>query len=58
MSRCSSHWGNVIGTTTPGTTWTKSQPGPGADIPLALVRRDPVAFYVQHANRLKWAFQM
>jgi len=52
VSRCSSHWGKVI---KDNYTWNHLDEinqvlgSIGKDSP------DPVAFYVQHANRLKWA---
>ncbi|MBI2734332.1 MAG: triacylglycerol lipase [Aquabacterium sp.] len=53
VSQCSSHWGKVI---KDNYTWNHLDEinqvlgSIGANSP------DPVAFYVQHANRLKWAF--
>ena len=53
MSRCSSHWGKVI---KDNYTWNHLDEINQVLGTIGKDSPDPVAFYVQHANRLKWAF--
>ncbi len=53
VSRCSSHWGKVI---KDNYTWNHLDEINQVLGTIGKGSPDPVAFYVQHANRLKWAF--
>ena len=53
VSRCSSHWGNVIKDNYAWNHLDEINQVLGA---IGKGAPDPKAFYVQHANRLKWAF--
>ncbi|MGQ0597588.1 esterase/lipase family protein [Aquabacterium sp.] len=53
VSRCSSHWGKVI---KDNYTWNHLDEINQVLGTIGSGAADPVAFYVQHANRLKWAF--
>ena len=52
VSRCSSHWGNVI---KDNYTWNHLDEINQVLGAIGKGSPDPKAFYVQHANRLKWA---
>ncbi len=53
VGRCSSHWGKVI---KDNYTWNHLDEINQVLGTIGSSSPDPVAFYVQHANRLKWAF--
>jgi triacylglycerol lipase len=53
VSQCSSHWGKVI---KDNYTWNHLDEINQVFGAIGKGAPDPVAFYVQHANRLKWAF--
>jgi triacylglycerol lipase len=53
VSQCSSHWGKVIKDNYPWNHLDEINQVLGT---LGKGAPDPVAFYKQHANRLKWAF--
>jgi len=53
VSQCSSHWGKVI---KDNYTWNHLDEINQVLGTIGKGSPDPVAFYVQHANRLKWAF--
>jgi len=53
VSRCSSHWGKVI---KDNYAWNHLDEVNQVLGTIGKGAPDPVAFYVQHANRLKWAF--
>jgi triacylglycerol lipase len=53
VSRCASHWGKVIKDNYPWNHLDEINQVFGG---IAKGAPDPTAFYVQHANRLKWAF--
>ncbi|MBU0917334.1 MAG: triacylglycerol lipase, partial [Gammaproteobacteria bacterium] len=53
VGRCSSHWGKVI---KDNYTWNHLDEINQVLGTIGKDSPDPVAFYVQHANRLKWAF--
>jgi triacylglycerol lipase len=53
VSQCSSHWGKVIKDNYPWNHLDEINQVFGA---IGKGAPDPVAFYIQHANRLKWAF--
>ena len=53
VSQCSSHWGKVIKDNYPWNHLDEINQVLGA---IGKGAPDPVAFYKQHANRLKWAF--
>jgi triacylglycerol lipase len=53
VGRCSSHWGKVI---KDNYTWNHLDEINQVLGTIGSGSPDPVAFYVQHANRLKWAF--
>ncbi len=53
VSQCSSHWGKVI---KDNYTWNHLDEINQVLGSIGSNSPDPVAFYVQHANRLKWAF--
>ena len=53
VGRCSSRWGKVI---KDNYTWNHLDEINQVLGTIGKDSPDPVAFYVQHANRLKWAF--
>jgi triacylglycerol lipase len=53
VSQCSSHWGKVIKDNYPWNHLDEINQVFGA---IGKGAPEPAAFYIQHANRLKWAF--